>query len=94
MQSVARRGTPQRCLLQSLKTSTVCGPHLQPSTVEEVDQTSAVCKKKTRSVKMPMDEEATIGCGILSNNIHHYLKAWFKRCDDGKMIPIAVKFNT
>ncbi|KAL4592284.1 hypothetical protein LXL04_005272 [Taraxacum kok-saghyz] len=30
-----------------VKTSTVCGPYLQPSAVEEVDQTSAVCKKKT-----------------------------------------------
>ncbi|KAL4556219.1 hypothetical protein LXL04_038863 [Taraxacum kok-saghyz] len=25
----------------------VCGPHLQASAAEEVDQTSAVCKKKT-----------------------------------------------
>ncbi|KAL4584266.1 hypothetical protein LXL04_008862 [Taraxacum kok-saghyz] len=31
------------------KTSAVCGPHLQPSAAEEVDQTSAVCKKKTSS---------------------------------------------
>ncbi|MFS7985445.1 hypothetical protein Hanom_Chr11g00998451 [Helianthus anomalus] len=29
------------------KTSAVCGPHLQTSAAEEVDQTSAVCKKKT-----------------------------------------------
>ncbi|KAL4577562.1 hypothetical protein LXL04_013671 [Taraxacum kok-saghyz] len=29
------------------KTSAVCGPHLQPSAAEEVDQTSVVCKKKT-----------------------------------------------
>ncbi|KAK1420777.1 hypothetical protein QVD17_22632 [Tagetes erecta] len=27
--------------------SAVCGPHLQTSAEEEVDQTSAVCKKKT-----------------------------------------------
>ncbi|KAL4554575.1 hypothetical protein LXL04_037169 [Taraxacum kok-saghyz] len=29
-----------------VKTSAVCGPYLQPSAAEEVDQTSAVCKKK------------------------------------------------
>ncbi|KAL4574845.1 hypothetical protein LXL04_021684 [Taraxacum kok-saghyz] len=29
------------------KTSAVCGPHLQASAAEEVDQTSAVCKKNT-----------------------------------------------
>ncbi|MFS7985925.1 hypothetical protein Hanom_Chr11g01004381 [Helianthus anomalus] len=29
------------------KTSAVYGPHLQTSVAEEVDQTSAVCKKKT-----------------------------------------------
>ncbi|KAL4586700.1 hypothetical protein LXL04_011342 [Taraxacum kok-saghyz] len=29
------------------KTSVVCGPYLQTSAEEEVDQTSAVCKKKT-----------------------------------------------
>ncbi|MFS7911649.1 hypothetical protein Hanom_Chr02g00120591 [Helianthus anomalus] len=29
------------------KTSAVCGPHLQISAAEKVDQTSAVCKKKT-----------------------------------------------
>ncbi|KAL4588665.1 hypothetical protein LXL04_001557 [Taraxacum kok-saghyz] len=29
------------------KTSAVCGPHLQTSATEEVDQTSAVCNKKT-----------------------------------------------
>ncbi|MFS7988661.1 hypothetical protein Hanom_Chr11g01037521 [Helianthus anomalus] len=28
------------------KTSTVCGPHLQTSVEEEVNQTSTVCKKK------------------------------------------------
>ncbi|KAL4590619.1 hypothetical protein LXL04_003556 [Taraxacum kok-saghyz] len=28
------------------KTSVVCGPHLQPSAAEEVDQMSAACKKK------------------------------------------------
>ncbi|MFS7953720.1 hypothetical protein Hanom_Chr07g00621921 [Helianthus anomalus] len=27
--------------------SVVCGPHVQTSVTEEVDQTSAVCKKKT-----------------------------------------------
>ncbi|KAL4583914.1 hypothetical protein LXL04_008500 [Taraxacum kok-saghyz] len=32
-----------------LKTSAVCGPYLQPSAAEEVDQTSAVYKKKTLS---------------------------------------------
>ncbi|KAL4558214.1 hypothetical protein LXL04_036412 [Taraxacum kok-saghyz] len=32
-----------------VKTSAVCGPHLQPSAAEEVDQTSAVCKKKTNT---------------------------------------------
>ncbi|KAL4575940.1 hypothetical protein LXL04_012027 [Taraxacum kok-saghyz] len=31
------------------QTSAVCGPHLQASAAEEVDQTSAVCKKKTAS---------------------------------------------
>ncbi|KAL4574800.1 hypothetical protein LXL04_021638 [Taraxacum kok-saghyz] len=30
-----------------VKTSAVCGPHLQSSTEEEVVQTSAVCSKKT-----------------------------------------------
>ncbi|KAL4591142.1 hypothetical protein LXL04_004092 [Taraxacum kok-saghyz] len=30
-----------------VKTSAVCGPHLQASAAEEVAQTSAVCKKKT-----------------------------------------------
>ncbi|KAK1437357.1 hypothetical protein QVD17_03148 [Tagetes erecta] len=30
-----------------VKMSAVCGPHLQTSAEEEVDQTSAVCKKKT-----------------------------------------------
>ncbi|KAL4591442.1 hypothetical protein LXL04_004407 [Taraxacum kok-saghyz] len=30
-----------------VKTSAVCRPHLQPSVAEEVDQTSAVCRKKT-----------------------------------------------
>ncbi|MFS7948295.1 hypothetical protein Hanom_Chr06g00558261 [Helianthus anomalus] len=29
------------------KMSAVCEPHLQTSVAEEVDQTSAVCKKKT-----------------------------------------------
>ncbi|MFS7923373.1 hypothetical protein Hanom_Chr03g00259971 [Helianthus anomalus] len=29
------------------KTSAVCGPHLQTSAAEELDQTSAVCKEKT-----------------------------------------------
>ncbi|MFS7905495.1 hypothetical protein Hanom_Chr01g00048391 [Helianthus anomalus] len=29
------------------KMSAVCGPHLQTSVAEEVDQTSAVCRKKT-----------------------------------------------
>ncbi|MFS7953203.1 hypothetical protein Hanom_Chr07g00615801 [Helianthus anomalus] len=29
------------------KTSAVCGSHLQTFAAEEVDQTSAVCKKKT-----------------------------------------------
>ncbi|MFS7975408.1 hypothetical protein Hanom_Chr10g00880261 [Helianthus anomalus] len=29
------------------KTSAVCGPYLQTSATEEVNQTSAVCKKKT-----------------------------------------------
>ncbi|KAL4585061.1 hypothetical protein LXL04_009674 [Taraxacum kok-saghyz] len=33
--------------LKCAKTSTVCGPHLQASAAEEVDQTSAVCNKKT-----------------------------------------------
>ncbi|MFS7906783.1 hypothetical protein Hanom_Chr01g00063301 [Helianthus anomalus] len=28
-------------------TSAFCGPYLQTSVAEEVDQTSAVCKKKT-----------------------------------------------
>ncbi|KAL4569012.1 hypothetical protein LXL04_024639 [Taraxacum kok-saghyz] len=32
--------------LLRVKTSAVCGPYLQSSTAEEVDQTSAVCKKK------------------------------------------------
>ncbi|KAJ0878296.1 hypothetical protein HanRHA438_Chr10g0438111 [Helianthus annuus] len=35
------------CLFFSGKTSAVCGPHLQTSAAEEVDQNSAVCKKKT-----------------------------------------------
>ncbi|MFS7986014.1 hypothetical protein Hanom_Chr11g01005471 [Helianthus anomalus] len=35
------------CLFFKGKTSTVCGPHLQTSAAEEVDQTSTVCKKKT-----------------------------------------------
>ncbi|KAL4570801.1 hypothetical protein LXL04_026464 [Taraxacum kok-saghyz] len=35
-------------IMRSLvKTSAVCGPHLQSSAAEEVDQMSAVCKKKT-----------------------------------------------
>ncbi|KAL4561286.1 hypothetical protein LXL04_033450 [Taraxacum kok-saghyz] len=34
------------CIFE-VKTSAVCGPHLQPSAAEEVDQTSTVCKKKT-----------------------------------------------
>ncbi|MFS8010862.1 hypothetical protein Hanom_Chr14g01301961 [Helianthus anomalus] len=29
------------------KTSAVCGPHLLTSAVEEVNQTSTICKKKT-----------------------------------------------
>ncbi|MFS7946026.1 hypothetical protein Hanom_Chr06g00531181 [Helianthus anomalus] len=29
------------------KTSVVCGPHLQTSVAEEVNQISAVCRKKT-----------------------------------------------
>ncbi|MFS7950174.1 hypothetical protein Hanom_Chr07g00580251 [Helianthus anomalus] len=29
------------------KTSSICGPHLQTSVTEEVDQTSAVCREKT-----------------------------------------------
>ncbi|KAL4588927.1 hypothetical protein LXL04_001827 [Taraxacum kok-saghyz] len=33
------------------KTYAVCGPHLQPSAAEDVDQTSAVCKKKTKRTK-------------------------------------------
>ncbi|MFS7949895.1 hypothetical protein Hanom_Chr06g00576991 [Helianthus anomalus] len=30
-----------------MKMSAVCGPHLQASAGEKVDQRSAVCKKKT-----------------------------------------------
>ncbi|KAL4567120.1 hypothetical protein LXL04_022694 [Taraxacum kok-saghyz] len=33
--------------VKTAKTSAVCGPYLQASAAEEVDQTSAVCKKKT-----------------------------------------------
>ncbi|KAL4586764.1 hypothetical protein LXL04_011408 [Taraxacum kok-saghyz] len=33
-----------------VKTSVVCGPHLQTSAEEEVDQTSAVCRKKTNLI--------------------------------------------
>ncbi|MFS7896837.1 hypothetical protein Hanom_Chr00s005946g01731461 [Helianthus anomalus] len=33
------------CFLRG-KMSIVCGPHLQTSVEEELDQTSAVCKKK------------------------------------------------
>ncbi|KAK1422495.1 hypothetical protein QVD17_25645 [Tagetes erecta] len=37
-----------RCdTLEEREMSAVCGPHLQTSAEEEVDQTSAVCKKKT-----------------------------------------------
>ncbi|KAL4574591.1 hypothetical protein LXL04_021425 [Taraxacum kok-saghyz] len=35
----------------TVKTSVVCGPHLQPCAGEEVDQTSAVCKKKTGKIE-------------------------------------------
>ncbi|KAL4566661.1 hypothetical protein LXL04_030781 [Taraxacum kok-saghyz] len=34
-----------------VKTSAVCGPHLQSSAEEEVVQTSAVCTKKTEHVR-------------------------------------------
>ncbi|MFS7928594.1 hypothetical protein Hanom_Chr04g00322621 [Helianthus anomalus] len=34
------------CFFRS-KMSAVCGPHLQTSVKEEVDQTTEVCKKKT-----------------------------------------------
>ncbi|MFS7980985.1 hypothetical protein Hanom_Chr10g00945611 [Helianthus anomalus] len=37
------------------KMSAVCGPHLQTSAAEEVDQTSAVCKKKTVCFLTPVE---------------------------------------
>ncbi|KAL4582538.1 hypothetical protein LXL04_007089 [Taraxacum kok-saghyz] len=40
-----------------VKTSAVCGPHLQNSAEEEVAQTSAVCSKKTHP-KKPRSKEA------------------------------------
>ncbi|KAL4572602.1 hypothetical protein LXL04_019382 [Taraxacum kok-saghyz] len=46
----------------TLKTSAVCGPHLQSSAVEEVDQTSAVCKKKTVCFLTPQIDEQHLRC--------------------------------
>ncbi|KAL4583425.1 hypothetical protein LXL04_007997 [Taraxacum kok-saghyz] len=43
-----------------VKTSAVCGPHLQSSVEEEVVQTSAVCSKKTRTKVV----ERTSGGGL------------------------------
>ncbi|KAE8731476.1 putative S-locus lectin protein kinase family protein [Hibiscus syriacus] len=39
------------------KRSAVCGPHLQASAVEEVDQKFAVCKKKTACIKLSLNNK-------------------------------------
>ncbi|KAL4562390.1 hypothetical protein LXL04_034592 [Taraxacum kok-saghyz] len=43
--------TKAKKLNKRVKTSAVCGPHLQTSAAEEVDQKSAVCNKKTKLLR-------------------------------------------
>ncbi|KAL4582243.1 hypothetical protein LXL04_006787 [Taraxacum kok-saghyz] len=56
-----------------VKTSAVCGPHLQPSAAEKVDQMSAVCKKKTHC-----------GCSYcpLSRRVSDSRKRWVDAASD------------
>ncbi|MFS7995897.1 hypothetical protein Hanom_Chr12g01123451 [Helianthus anomalus] len=48
--------------------SAVCGPHLQTSAAEEVDKTSAVCKKKTVCF--------LTSSSLISNKQHLNFKQW------------------
>ncbi|KAL4584483.1 hypothetical protein LXL04_009085 [Taraxacum kok-saghyz] len=59
------------------KTSAVCGPHLQASVAEEVDQTSAVCNKKTINQNIKMTN---------NQNLQHITKScdWKKRCNTNR----------
>ncbi|KAL4569335.1 hypothetical protein LXL04_024971 [Taraxacum kok-saghyz] len=59
------------------KTSAVCGPHLQASAAEKVDQTSAVCKKKTEQVVGKLDQEKA---HYYDGKCHHHHLRHEKRC--------------
>ncbi|KAL4583871.1 hypothetical protein LXL04_008456 [Taraxacum kok-saghyz] len=65
---------------EDVKTSVVCGPHLQPSAAEEVDQTSTVCKKKTNKGKI--GSGAKMGINLL-------VECFFKLCHLSTSLPIT-----